>query len=146
MQRFKSILVVVGEKTENRAVVERALAVARRNRARLTIVNTVDELPRQVPRPATPEPPAEAEGPVLDIIEEWPPDPGSPIEPEPASTRPQPLSDRPEEVEMPVKAPAVVIGERIVEEENRRLEQWVDFVRQKGIPVSGKMLYGKPFM
>ncbi len=146
MQRFKSILVVIDEKTENRAVVERAVTVARRNQSRLTIANTVEELPRQVPRPITPERPAEAEGPVLEIIEEWPPDAGPPIEPEPASTRPEPISDGPKEEEMPAKAPAVVIGERIVEEENQRLEQWVDFVRQKGIPVSGKMLYGKPFL
>lgn len=146
MERFKRILVVVDEKTENRAVIERAVTVARRNRARLTIVNTVDELPRQVPRPVTPEPPAEAEGPVLDIIEEWPSNAGPPIKPEPASTLQEPVTDRPKEVEIPGKPPAVVIGERIVEDENRRLEQWVDFVRQRSIPVSGKMLRGKPFL
>lgn len=146
MQRFKSILVVVDENTENRAVVERAVAVARKGRGRLTIVNTVEELPRQAPGPITPEPPAEAEGLALDIIEEWPPDAGPLIKPAPASTRPEPLSGGPKEAEMPVKAPAVAIWERIVEEENQRLEQWVDFVRQRSVPVSGKMLYGKPFL
>ena len=69
MQRFKNILVVVDEKTENRVVVERAVILAQRNRARLTVVNTVRELPRQAPVPDVPEPLVD-----IDIVEEWPPD------------------------------------------------------------------------
>ncbi len=137
MQRFKSILVVVDEKTENRAVVERAVTLAQRNQARLTVVDTVGALPRQATMPDVPEPLVG-----IDIIEEWPPDAGRPLAQEP----PVALSEWLDEAEMPVKEAAVVIREHIVEEESRRLEQWVDFIQQSGVPVSGKMLYGTPFL
>ena len=137
MQRFKNILVVVDEKTENRAVVERAVTLAQRNQARLTVVDTVGALPRQATMPDVPEPLVG-----IDIIEEWPPDAGRPLAPEP----PVALSEWLHEAEMPVKEAAVVIREHIVEEESQRLEQWVDFIRQSGVPVGGKMLYGTPFL
>ena len=54
MQRFSSILVVVDEKTQNKSVVERAVPLAQRNQARVTVVNTVRESPRQAPRPFAP--------------------------------------------------------------------------------------------
>ena len=137
MQRFKNILVVVDEKTENRVVVERAVTLAQRNQARLTVVNTVEALPRQATMPDVPEPPVG-----IDIIEEWPPDADRPPAPEP----PVALSEWPHEAEMPVTEAAVLIREHIVEEESQRLEQWVDFVRQSGVQVGGKMLYGTPFL
>jgi universal stress protein E len=137
MQRFKNILVVVDEKAENRAVVERAVTLAQRNQARLTVVDTVGALPRQATMPDVPE---SLVG--IDIIEEWPPDAGRPLAPEP----PVALSEWLAEAEMPVKEAAVVIREHIVEEESRRLEQWVDFIQQSGVPVGGKMLYGTPFL
>ncbi len=137
MQSFENILVVIDEKTENRVVVARAVTLAQRNQACLTIVNTVKELPPQAPVPDVPEPLAD-----IDIIEEWPPGAGRPPAPEP----PVALSEWPPGAEMPVTEPAVVIRERIVEDENQRLEQWVDFVRRSGVQVSGKMLYGMPFL
>jgi len=146
MQRFNNILVVVNEKTENTAVVERAVTLAQRNQARVTVVNTVKELPRQVPRPITPDLPADAQGLALDIIEEWPPDAGLPITLEPSVTLQESLSERPPGAEMPATEPAVVTRERIIEEESQRLEQWVDFVRQSRVQVSGKILYGMPFL
>jgi nucleotide-binding universal stress UspA family protein len=146
MQRFTNILVVIDEKTENRVVVARAVTLAQRNQARVTVVNTVKELPRQAPRPLTTELPADAQGLALDIIEEWPPDAGLPITPEPPVTLQESLSEWPPGAEMPITEPAVVIRERIVEDENQRLEQWVDFVRRSGVQVSGKMLYGMPFL
>jgi nucleotide-binding universal stress UspA family protein len=141
MQRFKSILVVIDEKTENRVVVERAVTLAQRNQARLTVVNTVKELPDQA---LVPELPADVPEPVvdIDIIEEWPPDAGR----APAQKPPVALSEWLPGDEMPVTEPAVVIRERIVEEESQRLEHWVDFVRRRGVQVSGKMLYGMPFL
>lgn len=60
MQRFQNILVVVDGRTENQAVVERAMILAQRNQARLTLVNTVNTLPRLASGPMTPEPPADA--------------------------------------------------------------------------------------
>jgi nucleotide-binding universal stress UspA family protein len=146
MQRFNSILVVVDAKTDNRAVVERAVILAQRNQARLTVVNTVRELPRQAPRPITPDLQADAQGLVLDIIEEWPPDAGLPITPEPSATLQESLSEWPHEAQMPVTEPAVEIREYIIGEESQRLEQWVDFVRRTGVQVIGKMLHGMPFV
>ena len=144
MQRFKNILVVVDERTENRAVVERAVTLAQRNQARLTVVNTVGALPRQVTMPDGPEPLVG-----IDIIEEWPPDADRPLAPEaPATfaTLQKPSSEWPDRAEMPVTEAAVVIREHIVEGESQRLEQWVDFIRQSRVPVGGKMLHGTPFL
>lgn len=137
MQRFKNILVIVDEKTENRVVVERAVILAQRNQARLTVVNTVKELPRQAPVPDVPEPLVD-----IGIIEEWPPDADRPPAPEP----PVALSEWLHDAEVPVKEATVVIRENIVEGESQRLEQWVDFVRRSGVPVGGKMLCGTPFL
>ena len=137
MQRFKNILVAVDEKTENRAVVERAVTLAQRNQARLTVVDTVGALPRQATMPLVPEPPVN-----IDIIEEWLPDAGRPIAPEP----PVALSEQLHEAEMPIKEATVAIREHIVEGESQCLEQWVDFAQQSGVPVGGKLLYGTPFL
>jgi nucleotide-binding universal stress UspA family protein len=137
MQRFKNILVAVDEKTENRAVVERAVTLAQRNKARLTVVDTVGALPRQATMPLVPEPPVN-----IDIIEEWLPDAGRPIAPEP----PVALSEQLHEAEMPIKEATVAIREHIVEGESQCLEQWVDFAQQSGVPVGGKLLYGTPFL
>jgi nucleotide-binding universal stress UspA family protein len=146
MLRFKSILVVVDEETENRAVVERAVLLAQRNQARLTVVNTVSGLPRQAPMSTTPELPVDAKEMVLDIIEEWPPDAGPPIPPELSAIPQEAYGEWPEEAEVPFAEAAVVIREHIVEEESQRLEQWVDFVERSGVPITGKMLYGTPFL
>jgi nucleotide-binding universal stress UspA family protein len=40
----------------------------------------------------------------------------------------------------------VLIRERVDHEESRRLEQWVDFVRQSGVQVDSRVLYGLPFL
>jgi universal stress protein E len=142
MQRFKSILVVIDEKTENRVVIERAVTLAQRNQARLMVVNTVKELPHQATLPLVPELPADVPEPLvdIDIIEDWPPDADRPPPP------PVALNEWLHEAEMPVKEATVVIRERIVEEESQRLEKWVDFVRRSGVPVTCKMLYGIPFL
>jgi nucleotide-binding universal stress UspA family protein len=146
MQRFKNILVVIDEQTENRAVVERAVILAQRNQARLTIVDTVRALPRQVPRPITPELPPDADELAVDIIEEWPPDVGLPATPKPTAIPQKPISEWPDGAEMPVSEATVVIQEQIVEEEGQRLERWVDFARGSGVPVTGKILHGTPFL
>jgi nucleotide-binding universal stress UspA family protein len=137
MERFKNILVVVDEKTENKGAVERAVTLARRNQARLTVANPVRALPRQVARPDVHEPLVD-----IDIIEEWPPHADRSPAPEP----PVVLSEWPHGAQMAVAEPAVVIREHIVEEESQFLEQWVDYVRRSGVPVTGKMVYGTPFL
>lgn len=137
MQRFGNILVVIDESTDNRPVVERAVTLARRNQARLTVVNAIQQLPRQVTLSDHPEPVVD-----LDIIEEWPPA----ADPPPAPQPPVDLSEGRHEATMPVKELEVVIREHIAEGESLLLEQWVDLIRQSGVPVSGKVLVGTPFL
>jgi nucleotide-binding universal stress UspA family protein len=146
MQRFKNILVVVDEKTENRAVVERAVTLAQRNQARLTVVNTVKALPYQAPRQIRPELRPDDQEPILDIIEDWPAEAGLPTAPEPPATSLKPSAAKAGRGEMPATEAAVVIREQIVEAESRLLEQWVDLIRQSGVPVKGKILCGTPFL
>jgi nucleotide-binding universal stress UspA family protein len=141
VQRFKNILVAVDERTENRAVVERAVILAQRNQAHLTLVNIVKALPRRAPWPITPDLPADAPELAVDIIEEWPPDAG----PLPAPLQ-KPTGEGPSGAEMPDTEASVVIQEQIVEEESQRLQQWLDFIRESGVPVDGKMLHGTPFL
>jgi nucleotide-binding universal stress UspA family protein len=78
----------------------------------------------------------------IDIIEEWPTDADRRPGPEPLVA----TSEWPHEAQMPVAEPALVIRERIVEKESQILEKWVDSVRRSGVPVSGKMLHGTPFL
>ena len=133
MERFNNILVVVDEKTENRAVIERAVTLAQRNRVRLTVVNIVKELPRPTPMAEVDEALWE-----IDIFEAWPPDAGRPSVPVVPGDR--------QEAGMPVPEAAVMIREQIVDEESQLLERWVDFVRERGVAVEGRMLSGTPFL
>jgi nucleotide-binding universal stress UspA family protein len=133
MERFKNILVVVDEKTENRAVIERAVTLAQRNRARLRVINIAKALPRPTAMAEVDEALLE-----IDIVEAWPPDAGRP--PVPVA-----LGDR-QEAGMPVPEAAVMIRERIVDEESQLLERWVDFAGGRGVAVDGRMLYGTPFL
>jgi nucleotide-binding universal stress UspA family protein len=137
MQRFKNILVAVDEKTENRAVVERAVTLAQRNQARLMVVNTVKELPCPAPAPDIPEPLLD-----IDIIDEWLPDADRSAGPEP----PVALKEWPQGGQKPVAEPAVAIREHVIEEKSQLLERWVDLVRRNGVPVGGKVLCGTPFL
>ena len=137
MQRFKNVLVVVDEKTDNWAVVERAVTLAQRNQARLTVVKAVKDLPCPAPAPDIPEPLLD-----IDIIDEWPPDADRSAAPGP----PVALKDWPQGAQMPVAEPAVAIREHVIEEESQLLEKWIDSVRRSGVPVGGKVLCGTPFL
>ena len=137
MQRFKSILVVVDEATDNRAVIERAVTLAKRNQARLTVVNTVKELPCPALAPDIPEPLMN-----IDIIDEWPPDVHRSAAPEPPVASGEWLQG----AQMPVAEPAVEIREHVIEEESQLLEEWVGLVRQSGVSVGDKVLCGTPFL
>jgi hypothetical protein len=48
MQYFKNILIVVLDKTGNKALLERSAALAQRNQACLTVMDVVPELPRNI--------------------------------------------------------------------------------------------------
>jgi len=59
MQRFKKILLVIDAKTESRTALERAITLAKRNQALLTVVDVIKELPRYMRPLLTSKPPAE---------------------------------------------------------------------------------------
>jgi nucleotide-binding universal stress UspA family protein len=94
-----------------------------------------------------PELPGESGGPILNIIEDWPPATDLPHTPPQSEIRPEPLAGRdPESADWPAHPPAVLIRERVATEEGRRLERWVDVARQSGLQAEGKILYGTPFL
>ena len=66
MQRFKNILLVLDAKTESGAVLERAVTLAKKNQALLTVVDVIDELPRYVRTPTTSKPPVELQKQVIE--------------------------------------------------------------------------------
>jgi len=61
MKRFKKILLVSREGTGERATLARAVELAKRNRARLALVEVVEELPRELRMLITAMPPADLE-------------------------------------------------------------------------------------
>jgi nucleotide-binding universal stress UspA family protein len=147
MQRFKNILVVIDQETGSGAVVGQAVELARRNGARVTLVSTIGELPPGGQEQLAAEMPAEVEGPVLNIIEDWPPATDLPHTPSQSEIRRESLAGRPPEDAGKLALPsAVLIRERVVGEESRRLERWVDIVRQSGLQADGKILYGTSFL
>ncbi|MFC2030565.1 universal stress protein [Chloroflexota bacterium] len=78
----------------------------------------------------------------IETIEEWPFDAERP----PTPDSPGALNDWPIGADAADADLAPVIRERIVEEERQRLDRWVDLIQRSGVQVSGKMLYGTPFL
>ena len=147
MHRFKKILVVIDPKTESGAVVRQAVELARRNGARVTLVSTISELPSDGQKQLAAEMPAESGGSILNIIEDWPPATDLPRTPPQYESRWATLVGRvPENSDWSALPPAVLVRERVVDEESRRLERWVDVVRQSSLQADGKILYGTSFL
>jgi universal stress protein E len=114
MQRFKNILLVI-DGNGNDVALERGVALSRRNRARLTVVNVVKEAPR-----------------TADI---------------PAADAQEFMGNATHEIHLSsVSKSAVLVYEYIVEEKRRQLAQSVTAVRQAGVQVDHKLLYGTPFL
>lgn len=139
MKRFKKILVVYDGEIDNRVLFERAVELAQRNQAALMVVEVIEEAPCEPPKPGRPEPVNDAQGPVIHIIEAFPP-----------LTSVQPVSESqmagwksaastPEELPLDLQ-------EDIIQEEQHNLEQCVAAIHQTGIHVSSKTLYGTPFL
>jgi len=59
MKRFKNILLVTSERPGERATVARAAALAKRNGARLKLVEVIEKIPRRVQRMITVAPPSD---------------------------------------------------------------------------------------
>ena len=55
MKRFKNILLVFNEKTQSKATLEQATDLCKRNQARLTVIDVVEDLLREVDLGLTPE-------------------------------------------------------------------------------------------
>ena len=68
MERLKKILLFSLEGTGERATLARAVELAKRNRARLTLVEVVEELPREVPMLITALAPADVRVGGLEVL------------------------------------------------------------------------------
>jgi nucleotide-binding universal stress UspA family protein len=149
MQRFMNILVVMDKKTDSEALIERAVALSQRNQARLTFVNVLDELPRDIPAPVAVEP-VDVGAPSIDIIEELPPDIPAQVESDPVGDHvpinysKDPLSDE-ASTQVTQESP-LDIREQIIEAEVNHLDQIVSSIQQAGVQASSKVLYGTPFL
>ena len=135
MNRFKNILVVVDPKSGSEALIKRAVTVGQRNQARLTMVVVI----KKTAMPPRVEPPVVAKEPMINIIEEFPFDTPVPV----TSKSPEGFQERiPDTIEeFPLD-----VQEYIIKEEKYDLEQIVASIRQAGVQVSSKVLYGSPFL
>ncbi len=144
MQQFKNILVAVNTKADNRAVRDRAIALAQKNQACLTVVTVLEEWVREVAIPTATQASEFVQSPLLYVIENLPPD----------ETEQEPL------VSSSVAEPKITerigdpstsklranLHENMIRDERRWLEQFVEPIQQKGIPVTMKVLFGTPFL
>ena len=135
MQRFKNILVVINRETSNAALIARAVTVAQRNQARLTVVAVIKKT--NLPLPA--EPAVVAKEPIIKIIEEFPVDMAVPV----TSISPEDFQAR---IPVTIEELPLDVQEQIIQEEKFDLEQIVGSIQQAEIPVSSKLLYGSPFL
>lgn len=139
MKRFKRILVIFDGKTDNRALFDHAIELAKRNQATLTIVDVLEEAPAGLSSPVKDKPAGRTQQPSFPIIEEFP-----------VSTPVSSLSglqvDETNDHVTSEGKPRFDIQEFITQEEQRGLEQYVTAIRQSGIKVDSKILYGTPFL
>jgi nucleotide-binding universal stress UspA family protein len=146
MQRFKNILVVVDHSSESGVVVERAVDLALRNGACITLASTLDRLPENGQQQFAVEMPAEPLRPDYDIIEEWPPGIDMPYAPHQTEIREEPASKHPAGASRLTGSRSVLIREHVTGQEGQRLEQWADYAQRRGVQVNTKILYGTPFL
>jgi nucleotide-binding universal stress UspA family protein len=135
MKRFKNILVVVDPKTGNEALIQRAVTVGQRNQAHLTMVDVI----KKATKPLRTEPPDGAKQPIINIIEEFPHDMPVPV----TSKSPEDMQER---FPVTIEELPLDVQEYIVQEEKHDLEQVVASIRQAGVQVSSKVLFGSPFL
>lgn len=139
MQRFKNILVVHDSETDNRALFGRAVRLARRNQASLTMVDVIAGAFHEEAKPGRPEAATPAPGPAVHIIEELPcetPPPPAPVSPADVWERGAHTGEE----------SMLDIQEFIIWEQQRSLERMVAAIQQTGVHVSCKTLYGTPFL
>lgn len=137
MKRFKNILVVFDSKTDNQALLYHAVDLAQRNQASLKVVDVIEEAPSILAKPVLRKTIGEVQAPEIHIIEELP------------SVTPLPPSSKsPDEGGMGTATEelSIAVQEFIIQEEQRSIQQFVTAIRQAGILVKSKTLYGIPFI
>ena len=149
MQRFKSILVVIDRNTDSEVLVKRAVTLAHRNQAHLNVITFSEELPPDTPAPFARDPTDVGE-PGINIIEELSPDIPAPITPE-SDYDLELINDTQiaisPEAGMPTPGGShMAIQEKITEANGIYLENIIASIRQAEVQVSGKVLYGTPFL
>jgi universal stress protein E len=135
MQRFKNILVVIDRDSGTEVLINRAVTVGQRNKARLTVVGVI----RKATMPLQAEPPMVVKEPIFQMIEEFPVDTSAPV----TSKSPD---DVQEHIPVTIEEFPLEVQEHIIQEEKHNLEQVVASIRQAGVQVSSKVLYGSPFL
>ena len=146
MQRFKNILVVVDHSSESGVVLERAVDLALRNGACITLASTLDRLPENGRQQFAVEAPGEPLRPDFDIIEEWPPGVDRPYTPHQPESEAEPAAEQSAGAGPPAGSRSVLIREHVTGQEGQRLEQWADYAQRRGVQVDTKVLYGTPFL
>lgn len=139
MKRFKNILIVFNSKLENRALINYAVNLAKRNQAVLTVVDVIKEEPDSLTKRVFQESTKETPGLEISIIEELP----SQINLSDVSTS---LPEDQNEKTNQTAQPSIDIHEFIIQEEQRSLQQFVKTIQQAGIQVNSKTLFGIPFI
>ena len=135
MKRFNNILVVVDPKSGSDALIKRAVTVSQRNQAHLTVVVVI----KKAPTPLRAEPPVVDKEPILNIIEEFSNDTPDPV----ISNSPGDIQER---IPVTIEELPLDVQEYIIQEEKHDLELIVASIRQAGVQVSSKVLYGSPFL
>lgn len=138
MERFKNILVVFDSKTDNRALLDQAVNLGQRNRAALTVVDVIEEVPRVLKPPKSQEFSGNQMRSALRIVEEFPDD--SYLSPNVESSG----EDRRKDVD--TSSLSVNIQESIIQVEERNLQQFTAAIQRAGIQVSSKTIFGIPFI
>ncbi len=139
MKRFKNILVVFDSKSNNRALFDQALDLARKNQSFLTIVDVIEEAPIDLDKDSTPELTKKAQKSASPIIENFLFDNSeyTQISSEDAGLT---SGDSTTDIHM------IDIQERIKQEEQQNLQQFIADFNQAGIHVNSKTVVGVPFI
>lgn len=139
MKRFKRILVVFDSKIDNQALFNQALDLAQRNQASLTVVDIIEEAPSDLTKETTLKLTHKARKFEIPIIEEFPFDnPDAPLNGNQETGLAEGVRDT--EINM------IDIQERIKQEEQQNLLQFIAAFQKAGIQVNSKTFIGVPFI
>jgi nucleotide-binding universal stress UspA family protein len=139
MKRFKNILVVFDSKSDNRALLEHVLNLAKRNHASLTVIDVIEASTSIPVKPFSQKKTADTQKPEFEIIEEFPAQTHLPPSP------PFLVNDS-KELTNQTKVATIDIWELIIKEEKHNLEQFVATIQHAGIQAKSKTVYGIPFI